>query len=247
MKVVYTSKSAFDAWEKMGNPGWNWDSILPYFRRFHTHHASGKDAQALAAITIEGEPFESNQGPIQTSYSGIGELEKAWYASWKQIMTGLEYKGDNFGGFLAAASIDPKTKTRSYAATGYFHAKVASRSNLRVITEALVEKIIFEKGSEIIASGVQFVSRTGDRFTAKATREVILSAGAIKSPQLLEISGIGSSKVLSRHGINVVVENPDVGEHLQDHPLVLLSFEVADGVCKFNSNLYQEFSAISKG
>jgi choline dehydrogenase-like flavoprotein len=231
LKIVYTSKSAFDAWESMGNPGWNWDNILPYLRRFHTHYAIDKDAQALANIAIESEPFESNEGPIQTSYSAIGELEKAWYASWKQIMTDLKYKGSNFGGFLAAASIDPKTRTRSYAATGYYSAEVASRPNLTVITEALVERIRFVEGSEIIASGVQFISRTGNRFIVKATREVILSAGVIKSPQLLEISGIGSSEVLTSHGISVVVDNPNVGEHLQDHPLVLLSFEVVDGVC----------------
>jgi choline dehydrogenase-like flavoprotein len=107
-----------------------------------------------------------------------------------------------------------------------------------------VEKILFQKGSEIIASGVQFVSRTSKRFIVKATREVVLSAGAINPPQILELSGIGSSEILTRHGIDVVVENPNVGEHLQDHPLVLLSFEVADGVCKFHSNLVQDLPVI---
>jgi hypothetical protein len=108
MKIVYSSKPAFDIWEKMGNPGWDWDNILPYLRRFHTHHTTDTNAQALAAIAIEGEPFESNEGPMQTAYSGIGDLEKAWYAGWKQIMIDMKYEGDDFGGFLAAASIDPR-------------------------------------------------------------------------------------------------------------------------------------------
>src|ERR1700712_944127 len=99
MKIVYTSNPAFDAWEDMGNAGWNWDSMLPYLQRFHTHHANNKEAQALAAIAIESEAFQSKEGPIQTSYNGIGELEKAWYTTWKQIMTDLKYKGRDFGDF----------------------------------------------------------------------------------------------------------------------------------------------------
>jgi choline dehydrogenase-like flavoprotein len=134
MKIVYPSKPAFDAWEKMGNPGWNWDCILPYLQRFHTHHANDEAAQTLAAIAVEAEPFKSRSGHIQTSYSGIGPLEKAWYASWNQIMTELNYEGTNFGGFLAAASIDPNTKTRSYAATGCYSAEIANRPNVRIVT-----------------------------------------------------------------------------------------------------------------
>ena len=236
MKVLYTSKPAFDAWENMGNTGWNWDRMLPYLQRFHTHHTTNKDAQALAAIAIESEALQSTEGPIQTSYSGIGNLEKAWYATWKQIMTDLQYDGKSFGGFLAAGSIDPRTKTRSYAATGFYTAEMASRPSARIITEAMVERVLFEKDPDIVASAVQFVSSTGDRYTVKATGEVIICAGAIQSPQVLELSGVGSSKILASHGIDVRVDNPNVGEHLQDHPLVLLSFEVAEGVCTISSS-----------
>jgi choline dehydrogenase-like flavoprotein len=90
-------------------------------------------------------------------------------------------------------------------------------SNLYILTEALVEEIILDKAdSGYVASGVRFTHK-GQEYTASASREVILSAGTVKSPQILELSGIGNPDVLSRAGIAVKVDSPRVGENLQEH------------------------------
>lgn len=227
--MLFDSKSAADSWEKMGNRGWNWSTMLPFMRRFHNQAPTSQPFKEIIALAHEDEGVHSSEGPIQTTYCDTDPADKAWYETWKTIMKNLKYDGKGQGGFVASSCIDPKTRTRSYATTAYYSAEVSSRSNLRVVTEALVEKIMLQKGSAVRATGVQFVSKTGERFNIDA-KEVILSAGAIQSPQILELSGIGSPDILIKHGIEVVVENPNVGEHLQDHAAIGLSFEVADGV-----------------
>lgn len=90
-------------------------------------------------------------------------------------------------------------------------------SNLYILTEALVEEIILVKAdSGYVASGVRF-THNGQEYTVSASREVILSAGTIKSPQILELSGIGNPEILSRAGIDAKVDSPMVGENLQEH------------------------------
>lgn len=113
-------------------------------------------------------------------------------------------------------SVDPDRNTRSYAAPAYYVPN-SSRRNLLVLTEALAHEIILEqKSGQWTATGVRF-SYGDDSFVAQASREVILSAGSVQSPQLLELSGIGNPQVLEEAGIEVRVPNPNVGENLQDH------------------------------
>jgi choline dehydrogenase-like flavoprotein len=146
-------------------------------------------------------------------------------------MEDLGYKGDKLGGFAVPNGIDPKTRSRSYAATAYYSSAIASRPNLRVITEARVQRILFRsEGNEVFSSGIEFISKYAQAHTIAAKKEVILCARAIQSPQLLELSGIGDPQLLVQHGIKVVVDNPNVGENMQDHPFVAISFEAADGV-----------------
>ncbi|PVH74024.1 GMC oxidoreductase [Cadophora sp. DSE1049] len=233
MQMVYTSKPAFDAWEKLGNPGWNWETMLPYLRKFHTHHNPGPadPVREIVSLSNHDDALESSEGPVQTSFSETGDLEKAWYEAWGKIMKDLKYEGTDIGGLAHPSSIDPKTRTRSSATTAYYSADVSSRANLRVVTDALVSKIVLErKDDEVIATGVQFVSKLGQDIIVKAIKEVILSAGTMKSPQILELSGIGDFKLLEQHGIKTFVNNSSVGENLQDHLIVSVSFEAADGV-----------------
>lgn len=102
---------------------------------------------------------------------------------------------------------------------------------MHVLTEALVEKVLFDssRGSNhLIANGIRFGAK-GKHYVVKAKKEVILSAGAFGSPKILELSGIGSAKILKKNNIKVLYDNENVGENLQDHPLVPLGFEVVDG------------------
>jgi choline dehydrogenase len=118
--------------------------------------------------------------------------------------------------------VDPKHKRRSYAAREYYEPN-AGRSNLSVLTNALVSKIQMEKtGDEAKATGVQFVV-DGTTHTVKTKKEVIVCGGVINSPQILELSGIGSSAVLQSAGVELVIENAGVGENLNDHTATALA------------------------
>ncbi len=124
--------------------------------------------------------------------------------------------------------VDPKTRTRSHAGTAY-NKPVAGHANLHVLTKALVEKVVFEdrRGHQtFVASGIKFSTKSKS-YVVKAKKEVILSAGTFESSKILELSGVGSTKVLKENNITVLYENKNVGENLQDHAMVPLSFEVA--------------------
>lgn len=146
--------------------------------------------------------------------------------------------GNKQGVFQNPLSIDLETGKRAYAASAYYNEEVAKRANLHVITDALVERLVLraaEDGSgQVTATGVEFVdSQSGSgggtkKHVVHAAKEVIVACGAVKTPQLLELSGIGSKEHLRRCGIDVVVENAQVGENLQEHVMASISFEIAD-------------------
>lgn len=140
--------------------------------------------------------------------------------------------GNKQGVFQNPLSIELNTGKRAYSASAYYNEEVAKRANLHVITNALVERLVLSEAQndsgQAIATGVEFVNSMGSKYTVAVTNEVILACGAVKTPQVLELSGIGSKKHLAQYGIDVLVESPQVGENLQDHVLVSISFEIAD-------------------
>lgn len=139
-------------------------------------------------------------------------------------------EGEKLGTFACGLTIDSETKTRGYAASAYYTPEVAQRSNLRVLTETLVEKILTRiVDGSVIATGVRICTKDGAHHEILAGKEVILSASAIQSPQILELSGIGQKELLEKHGIPVVLESQGVGENLQDHAISAPCFEIADG------------------
>ncbi|KAI9046724.1 hypothetical protein LZ554_009462 [Drepanopeziza brunnea f. sp. 'monogermtubi'] len=139
------------------------------------------------------------------------------------------WNGDHLGTYHSLSTIDRSggqaDGTRSYAVTGYLLPN-AQRPNLHVLTEALVTKLVVSEGGEV--SGVVFIHE--DRACQiNVKKEVILSAGVIKSPQILELSGIGNPDILSRAGVKCVVDNPRVGENFHDHPATGFGYELVDG------------------
>lgn len=113
-------------------------------------------------------------------------------------------------------TVDPKTVRRSYSAREYYEPN-AGRSNLSLLTEALVAKIELDDASpEPTATGVQFI-HNGATYSVKANKEVIVCGGVINSPQILELSGIGSPEVLQKAGVEIKVDLPSVGDNLNDH------------------------------
>jgi choline dehydrogenase-like flavoprotein len=236
LMLLYPSKGNIDAWAALGNPSWNYDALAPYLRKFATVHTSPQSARDLLGLTYLNEDLAKGDGPIQVSHTeGLGVTNKAWLDTFAGL--GLEVASDPregraLGGFQNHASIDPATNTRSYACTGYYTPEVAKRPNLVVLTETVVNKITFDttSGEDAIATGVEIITKDGEKKQVSASTEVILAAGSLQSPQILELSGVGGRDLLEKHGIPVIVENANVGEHVQDHPIVCQSFEVADGV-----------------
>ncbi|KAG8687980.1 hypothetical protein FRC09_013176 [Ceratobasidium sp. 395] len=143
--------------------------------------------------------------------------------------------GNAFGLYNCAGSINRTTGKRSYAASTYY-AYNAGRSNFVVLTGAQVTKINFANstsGGNYVATSVSFVSNSAT-YTVKARKEVILSAGSVQTPQLLELSGIGNPSILQQYGIRSLVNLPGVGENLQDHLFVPTSYELKPGKTTFD-------------
>ncbi|KAI1451435.1 putative GMC oxidoreductase [Annulohypoxylon moriforme] len=235
--VVYPSKSGFDTWDRLGNPDWGWEIMKSYFRKFHTFsEPQSKLRKDFMLDYLNGA--HGIDGPVHISYGseeGFPPFAQAWPRAWSALckpIDGDPIAGMSIGAFNNAATLHPTTRERSHAGNTYFSDRVAQRPNLRVVTEAFVGKIIFshqtDGSNKLQASGVVFVTKDGQMRQAISKREVILAAGAVKSPQLLELSGIGNKDVLEKYGIDCLMNNPNIGENLQDHGFVPFSWEVAD-------------------
>ncbi|PPR06211.1 hypothetical protein CVT26_005470 [Gymnopilus dilepis] len=224
------SASDIDAWEKLGNPGWNWKDYHEYSKKSETVHLPGKEQTDLYPHTFTAQ-HTGKSGPVQASIAPhVHTIDKLFQET--MINKGLKriddpHGGDITGAWIAASSLDPKTWTRCHAAKAYLQPNI-SRENLNVLTDALVSRVILSEPHDgnRTATGVEFI-HGGTSFTAKANNEVILCAGAIKSPHILELSGIGRSDVLSRIGVDVAIDLPGVGENVQDHIFVAMPHELS--------------------
>lgn len=221
----HATATDIDAWEKLGNPGWNWESLLPYYKKSETfNEPTPKQKVALGGEIYDKSQYGAN-GPIQLTMPwGTGEVDTAWRPTWQAIGLGAEAdprSPGSLGGYAILKYTDTAGK-RSYAANAYY-APIAGRSNLVVLTGANVSKVVLEpceSNGLATAKGVLFTVEEGE-FTVVPSREVILCAGSFQTPKLLELSGVGSSEILEKHGIKVMVDNPHVGENLQvtvNHP-----------------------------
>lgn len=156
---------------------------------------------------------------IYTPEYGAGQ--KHWHATLKKL--GVENNknhasGSNVGSLTAPAGIDPTTQQRCYSAPAYY-LPVSHRENLILLTEATVCNVVLEKKDgtgEWVATGVRFMHKAKE-YTVSVSGEIIISAGSVQSPQILELSGIGNPQILDAAGIETRVANPNVGENLQDH------------------------------
>ena len=244
------SKVGIDNWENLGNPGWNWEEMKPYYRKFHTLTKPFESVSHHLGLDYVDEKVRGTSGPIQASFTGRVEdpLANAWFKTFETL--GWKLQGDPFsgqiaGGYSNPSTIDPVTKERSYSAIAYYQ-PASKRPNLHLMTGAHVQKIILEKKNAtgaVAATGVK-VTWSGKEVSLRARKEVIIAAGAFQSPKLLELSGIGSASLLGSLGIETVVDNPRVGENLQDHLMTGLSFEVKDGVKTIDDLARQDPAAV---
>jgi len=214
----------------LGNDGWGAQDIEPYLHKFQTFSQPSKETEALFDLeqyTVQGDAARINDGPIQTGiFNNLGPLERDFVKTFKTMGSDSSrtspVDGVTRGAYPVPATVDPKTAERSYAATGYY-LPIYGRKNLHLLTNAHVSKILFQGNRAI---GVRFI-RDSEVHDITAASEVILSAGAIQSPQILELSGIGSVDILREHDITPVVINEAVGSNLQDHLLAAIPFSAS--------------------
>ncbi|EPS38785.1 hypothetical protein H072_7451 [Dactylellina haptotyla CBS 200.50] len=221
------NREDYDAWEELGNKGWGWDGLLPYFRKVESFFTPSEELKEKHKLDYDVEKHGSS-GKIYTSYSKEhGAHHEYWHETLQTL--GIERKptfdGSNVGVWTGLTSVNPQTTKRSYSASEYY-LPVASRHNLHVICNSIVREVVLERvNGVIVATGVLFESM-GSEYIAKASKEVIVSCGSVQSPTILELSGVGNPDVLKAANIEVKVENRNVGENLQDRLMVPMVYEI---------------------
>ena len=205
----------YDAWAALGNAGWRYTDVLPYFIK-----SEGNRRAALSTGGLHGAA-----GPLAVSdIAAKHELIEAFIEGAQQIGASSVSRTDDFNGANQEGAgyfqLNTADGWRVSTATAYLK-PARHRPNLRVETEAHASALLMDGRRAV---GVSY-RQGGALKTVRCTAEVLLAAGAIQSPQLLQLSGIGPPALLSRHGIAVVAGLPGVGENLQDHLQIRLGFE----------------------
>jgi choline dehydrogenase len=230
------SKGCIDNWAALGNPGWDWEGMLPFYRKFMTLNPPPPDTAKALDTTRLQKWIANGDGPIQASWPPLEHIsvQQQFGPEWGKNL-GLRNENADIsastGYYDQALSIDMKLGRRSSAVYEYYHPN-HQRKNLAVVTNAMTQRIVFDddaSNGEKVATGVEFIV-DGKKYTVAAKKEVVLSAGTIGSPQILELSGIGSKSILEKYGIKCLVDNPNVGEHLQDHIMTAIGYEAVSGV-----------------
>lgn len=203
----------FERWERDGAHGWNWASVLPYFKRSESFSA-GADA------------YRGGEGPLHVRRAhGGNPLHRAWIEAGRQA--GYAVTPD-FNGYRqeGVGLLDMTVhRGRRWSAARAYLRPVLKRRNLTVLTGALALRVLFEGNRAV---GLEVSHRNRVR-ALRADREVLLAGGAINSPQLLQLSGIGNPERLKAAGIKLVAERRQVGENLQDHLCVYVQHECLTG------------------
>ncbi len=215
MVYMRGQRGDYDHWAALGNRGWSWDEVLPYFKRMECHFGGAND-------------FHGCEGELHVQEPRVRwEILDAWRDAAEQagIPKVDEFnRGDNFGN--AYFHMNQRGGERWSGSRAFLH-PVMSRPNLKVITRAHARRIAIEtRDGAKRATGVDFVIDGQGEASARARKAVILAAGSIGSPHVLQLSGIGPADVLQARGVPVVHELPGVGENLHDHLQIRMMYKV---------------------
>ncbi|KAM8720826.1 hypothetical protein ACLKA7_006812 [Drosophila subpalustris] len=208
MMYVRGNRHDYDHWAELGNPGWNYDNILHYFRK----------AEDMRVPGYERSPYHGHGGPISVErYRSPSPLLEIFMAAATQL--GLAHPDGDFNGRTQSGFAPPhgtlRDGLRCSANKGYMR-RSWQRPNLDIVLKAFVQRLIIDPRGSKRVQGVRFEYGLGE-YDVRASREVILAAGALASPQLLMVSGVGPQEQLQPLGIEVVQHLPGVGGNLQDH------------------------------
>jgi choline dehydrogenase-like flavoprotein len=230
MVYIRGQHADFEDWKALGNPGWGWDDVLPYFRKSETND-------------IGPNNYRGGEGPLHVS-----SMDREVHPLCDNFLEACEEAGfsrnPDFNGAaqegVGLYQITAKNGFRVSTARAFL-SKARKRPNVRVITNAHTTRLILEDGR---ATGAVYC-QNGAEHTIKARREVILSAGAINTPQILMLSGIGDGADLQAKGIETVLHSPTVGKNLQDH--LGLDYLYRSKVPTLNQQLYPWWGKLAQG
>ena len=202
MVYIRGQHADFNDWEKLGNKGWGWQDVLPYFKKSETNDAGGNS-------------FRGNEGPLFVSSMSqqLHPLCENFISASEKLgfKRNFDFNGESQEG-VGHYQNTVKNGLRMSASRAFL-SRARNRSNVKIIKNAHVTKLLF---NELKVSGVSLRTNNAS-FEIKAKKEVIVSAGSINSPQLLMLSGIGPPDQLKKHNINILHNSPAVGQNLQDH------------------------------
>ncbi|KAI1749564.1 oxidoreductase [Xylaria castorea] len=244
------TKDVLEAWAELGNAGWDWDTMGPYYTKAFTLPQTPEELRRVLGVDSWSPDSMNAKGPLQLSYPGTlnHPIREAWVEAFKRMgysMTTNPWVQGSVGAFSNLASIDPVRRERSHAAKAYYN-PIQHRQNLHAVLGAHVDKIIFaDDQPQPRAIGVQY-RHEGKVKLAQARKEIIISAGALQSPKLLELSGIGNINILKQHNIEVIKDLPGVGENLQDHLVCDVGFAVADKMETLDGLVRQDPKALEE-
>ncbi|KEZ39529.1 hypothetical protein SAPIO_CDS9407 [Scedosporium apiospermum] len=221
------SAADYDAWEALGNPGWGWEGLYPYFIKSQT--LDEPNPASAEEFNITWGPESYGDGPIHVSFSSF-QWPGVKIQRQALIEAGAEAPidgsgGDAYGVIWYPTALDNSTATRSYAVNGYWD-PAKDRPGLNLLTGWRVDEVTFDEDKH--ATGIVMRQRgveDAERISVKSNREIVLAAGALHSPQVLQRSGIGPKWLLDEAGIDVLVDLPGVGSNLQDHAVSGVSYQ----------------------
>lgn len=224
--LAYTraESNQIDAWETIGNEGWNWSTLYPYYLKSETFTVPDEERVKSTHIAYD-MAYHGTSGPLLTGFA-YDNTNSSYPMTMNATYQAMEnpWVDDGTGGSMVgfspyAKTINQDLNIRWDAARAYYF-PYADRTNLQVLLNTTANKLSWASStanaSSATADGVEITSSDGTTSVIKANKEVILSAGALISPLLLELSGVGNPSILSAYGIDTVVDLPTVGENLQD-------------------------------
>ena len=218
----------YDTWAQLGNRGWSFEEVLPFFKRSESFERGGDAFHGETGELNVADMIESH--PILDAFVDAGG--EIGYAK------NPDYNGASQEGF-GIYQVTQRNGRRVSTARAFLD-PVRPRSNLTIATRAFAQRVLFEGSGSATGNGVRAIgvryALGGRTIEATASREVVLAAGAVQSPQLLELSGIGQSETLREYGIDVVRDLPGVGENYRDHYLSSIAWRVGGAAGTLNED-----------
>lgn len=225
--------------DAVNDESYTFDNALPYYKRSAHFTVPNTKLRASNATTgYNADAFNSNGGPLQVSYSNYAQPFSSWMNLGMQAIGINETQdfnsGSLMGGQYCSSTIDPSSELRSSSQASFLTS--IKPLTLTTYSKTLAKKIVFNKQKK--ATGVQVKGAFGNTLTLSASKEIIISAGAFQSPQLLMVSGVGPADELTKHDIETVANRPGVGQNMWDHPFFAPAYRVqVDTLTKIATNL----------